>query len=113
MENELREIELNEENAENFSKYKTFRVEGDSMFPILKNGDLVLINPDFEPKSGDIVLADHPYQKSVKIIKRIKEITAENRYFLIGDNVKESTDSRSFGTIAKDNIIGKIEGKVK
>ena len=114
MENELREIELNEENAESlFNKYKIFRVEGDSMFPSLKNGDLVLINPDFEPKIGDIVLAAHPFKKSVKIIKRIKEITAENRYFLIGDNPTESTDSRSFGTIAKKDILGKIEAKAK
>lgn len=113
MENELPEIELNEENAESFSKYKLFRVEGDSMFPSLKNGNFVLINPAFEPKIGDIVLAAHPFKKSVKIIKRIKEINADNRYFLIGDNPKESTDSRSFGTIAKKDILGKVEAKLK
>ncbi|HQU82141.1 MAG TPA: nickel-type superoxide dismutase maturation protease [Pyrinomonadaceae bacterium] len=113
MENELPEIVLNEENAENFSNYKLFRVEGDSMFPNLKNGEFVLINPDFEPKIGDIVLAAHPFKKSVKIIKRITEINAENRYFLIGDNPTESTDSRSFGTILRKDILGKVTAKVK
>ncbi|MCD9188740.1 MAG: nickel-type superoxide dismutase maturation protease [Pyrinomonadaceae bacterium] len=104
---------MNEENAKSFSKHKIFRVEGDSMLPILKNGDLVLINLNFDPKIGDIVLADHPFKKSVKILKRVKEITAENRYFLIGDNPNESTDSRSFGTILRKDILGKIEAKVK
>jgi len=113
MENELPEIVFNEENAESFSNYKLFRVEGDSMFPSLKNGDFVLINPAFEPQIGDIVLADHPFKKSVKIIKRIKEINAEDRFFLIGDNPKESTDSRSFGTISRKDILGKIVAKVQ
>lgn len=113
MENELPEIYLNEENAESFSKHKIFRVEGDSMFPLLKNGDLVLINPDLKPKIDDIVLANHPFKKSVKIIKRIKEISAENRYFLVGDNQGESTDSRSFGAIGKKDILGRIEAKIK
>jgi len=112
MENELPEIDLSEQNAKVFSKHKIFRVEGDSMLPILKNGDLVLINLDTEPRIGDIVLAAHPFKKSVKIIKRINEITTENRYFLVGDNQGESTDSRIFGTIAKNDILGKVEAKI-
>lgn len=76
------------------------------MLPVLKDGDLVLINPRTELKIGDIVLAQHPFKQSVKIIKRIKEITAEGRYFLVGDNLSESSDSRSFGSLAAKDILG-------
>lgn len=41
------------------------------------------------------------------IIKRIIKIE-NNRYFVEGDNKAASTDSRDFGMIDKDNIIGKV-----
>jgi nickel-type superoxide dismutase maturation protease len=90
-----------------------FLVQGDSMLPGLKNGDVVLVDPSAELKTGDIVLARHPFKKSVQIIKRIKEISPENRYFLVGDNLEESTDSRSFGAIQAKDILGKAVCRLK
>jgi len=90
-----------------------FLVQGDSMLPALKDGDVVLINPHAEPKTGDIVLARHPFKKSVQIIKRIREISPEGRYFLVGDNAEESTDSRSFGAIPAKDILGKAVSRLK
>ena len=90
-----------------------FRVEGDSMLPALADGDLVLINPHAALEIGDIVLAQHPFKQSVKIIKRIAEILPGERYILLGDNLDESSDSRSFGAIAAKDIIGKAEARIK
>lgn len=42
-----------------------------------------------------------------EMIKRIQKIRG-NEYFVVGDNKKESTDSRNFGWIKKDQIIGKV-----
>lgn len=44
------------------------------------------------------------------IIKRIQNIHDRNTFeiFVTGDNPKESTDSRSFGWIKKNQIIGKV-----
>jgi nickel-type superoxide dismutase maturation protease len=112
MENELPLINLFEKILFFLGWREIFLVEGDSMFPTLKDGDFVLINPYAEPKTGNIVLAQHPFKQSVKIVKRLKEITAEGRFFLVGDNLPESTDSRSFGAIARKDILGKVESRM-
>lgn len=107
MENELPTADESEELAYNRGLREIFLIEGDSMFPVLKNGDLVLINPHAEIAVGDIVLARHPFKKSVKIIKRIADILPDKKYFLVGDNPSESSDSRTFGAIRAENILGK------
>jgi len=113
MENGLPVADKLEEIAYGCGFREIFRVEGDSMFPILKEGDFVLINPHADLQIGDIVLARHPFKQSVKIIKRIAEILPGERYVLRGDNPPESSDSRSFGAIPAKDIIGKAEAKIK
>ncbi|MEJ7848956.1 MAG: nickel-type superoxide dismutase maturation protease [Pyrinomonadaceae bacterium] len=90
-----------------------FRVEGNSMKPTLEDGDSVFIEPANQFRAGDIVLTNHPFKKSVKILKRIESITLEGAYFLVGDNPTESTDSRSFGAIPAKEIIGKAVCRLK
>ena len=90
-----------------------FRVEGNSMNPTLSNGDVVLIESGVPVIPGDIVLANHPYKQSVKMLKRIEAIDGNERYTLIGDSPDESTDSRTFGTIAGKEIIGKVVGRLR
>ena len=83
------------------------------MFPTLSEGDLVLVNPSAACQIGDIVVARHPFKKSVNIIKRVAEILSGEKYILLSDNLKDSTDSRTFGAIAAKDILGKAEAKVK
>jgi nickel-type superoxide dismutase maturation protease len=83
------------------------------MLPGLKDGDVVLVDPYAALQIGDVVLARHPFKKSVQIIKRIKEISPEGGYFLVGDNQAESTDSRSFGAIPAKDILGKAVCRLK
>ena len=88
-------------------------VEGDSMLPLLKDGDGLLIDPDAEVVPGDIVLAKHPFKKRVMIVKRLAEVDENGNYVLIGDNPEESSDSRTFGALSKKHILGKAIGKLK
>lgn len=113
MENDLPEADWLEEVAYVCGFREIFKVEGDSMSPALKDGDLVLINPHAALEIGDIVLARHPFKQSVKIIKRIAEILDGERYILLGDNPDESSDSRAFGAIAAKDILGKAEARIK
>jgi nickel-type superoxide dismutase maturation protease len=86
---------------------KIFRVQGDSMLPTLKDGDAVMIVSTGSVGPGDIVLANHPYKSSVKILKRVSRIDGKGRYSLAGDNQGESTDSRAFGSLSIECIQGK------
>ena len=78
------------------------------MTPGIKNGETVLVSYIFylfkNPQIGDIVA----FRKAEKIlIKRITKIK-EKEYFLEGDNNRDSLDSKNFGFILRENIIGKV-----
>ena len=95
-----------------FRRLRGFTVEGDSMLPVIKNGDIVLIRPGSAFAVGDIVLASHPYKASVKILKRVAAIDALNKVTLIGDNPAESTDSRAFGAVSIESILGRAVSRL-
>lgn len=88
------------------------QVTGESMLPTLVPGDIVLVDQNAYQKSspqiGEIVLAHHPYQQNLSIIKRIADITPEGRLVLHSDNRKAGSDSRQFGTISINRLIGKV-----
>jgi nickel-type superoxide dismutase maturation protease len=86
---------------------QAFRVEGDSMKPTLNNDDVVLIEKTSTVAVGDVVLAQHPYKQSVRMLKRVEKIDENGRFTLVGDNPQESTDSRTFGTVSIEYIYGK------
>ncbi len=83
------------------------RVIGHSMEPTLKQNQIVVVSsiPYLfrKPKVGDIVV----FKRQKYIIKRITAIRKE-QVFVIGDNKKDSRDSRSFGWINKNSILGKV-----
>ncbi len=80
------------------------------MSPTLKDGDTVLVNKIVylfsKPKIGEIVIAKNSATHTY-IIKRIAKKEKGN-YFLLGDNKKESTDSRSYGWFRYQDIVGKV-----
>ncbi len=88
-------------------------VEGDSMTPSLKAGDRVLVDKNSAIKVGDIVVANHPFKSSVKIVKRVSSIESDGRIFLTGDNSKTSSDSRVLGAFSREDIIGKVISRLK
>ena len=88
------------------------RVVGNSMEQTISEGDLITykkINPkNLELEVGDIVVASHPKIKNKLIIKRIYQIH-QNKFDLRGDNSLSSTDSREWGLVELDLIVGKVE----
>jgi len=82
------------------------------MMPLLKHGDQVTVNESAELDAGDIVIALHPFKKGVEMVKRIREIDENGKYFLVGDNPDESTDSRTFGAISVECIKGKVVSRL-
>ncbi len=92
-------------------KRKRMRVNGASMQPLLQPGEEILIDINAYQKSvpeiGEIIVALHPYHANFPIVKRIVLIK-NGDFFLQGDNTVKSTDSRSYGAIKLDRIIGKV-----
>ena len=86
--------------------------EGKSMNPTLKDGEVVLVERNAKVEVGDIVVAKHPTEQTSEIVKRIERINERGHYFLVGDNLEDSNDSRHFGAIAKEYIKGKVVARL-
>ena len=90
-----------------------YRIEGESMFPIIMEGAQVVVDEGASVTVGDIVVARHPFKTSLEMAKRITGIDANGKYFLVGDNSDESTDSRTFGPVSIECIKGKVVARYR
>ena len=91
---------------------KRFRVDERSMSPVLDPGDYVLVNrwayAFREPAAGDLVVLRDPEREGRFLVKRIAGQAGPGSYSVAGDNVAESRDSRAFGPVPRDRIVGKV-----
>ena len=81
--------------------------EGRSMNPTLKDGEVVLVDREARIEVGDIVVARHPIEQG-EVVKRVARITDPGHYFLVGDNLEDSIDSRHYGAVTREYIKGKV-----
>ncbi len=85
------------------------------MVPTLVPGAEVLVNPfayrSTQPQPGDLVVAWHPEQPGLKIIKRVTVVLPDKSCWLSGDNPDESTDSRQWGAVSPSQILGRVVGR--
>lgn len=111
-----------------------FIVSGESMEPNFEDGEYLIVDElsyQFrKPLRGEVIVFRYPLNPSEFFIKRITglpgetieiqsgEIAAkavlnvtitlkENEYFVMGDNRLHSSDSRIWGSLPKDKIMGK------
>jgi len=90
-----------------------YRVTGHSMEPTLYPGEFVLATSRspgevLEINSGDLVVGRHPADQQILIIKRIGRRTAEGSFTLASDNPAQGTDSRQWGAVKRDLILGRV-----
>ena len=98
------------------SRRRRFQISGLSMSPLLQDGEDIIVTVFVYLKNplqvNDIVVVRHPFQENIIMVKRIKAIEmkekGEKKYFVQGDNLDASTDSRHFGLIDENLIIGKV-----
>ena len=84
------------------------------MLPYLKEGDIVFFkkykNNKSKLKNRQIVIFNHPL-KNKNLIKRITS-SNQNNIYVIGDNIEFSEDSKKFGLINNEKIIGIVTSKL-
>ena len=69
----------------------------------IANAQVTIIN-ETHP---DGILLDEPYVKSMQPTSLTEETLGEREYFVMGDNRDHSSDSRSWGVLQEDRIIGR------
>ena len=99
-------------------KRQRFQINGSSMQPTIIHGEKVLVHPVAyqakHPEIGDVVLVQHPFERGRRMVKRVTQIIEsqnEIRFHVEGDNKSESTDSRSFGTLSRNRILGQVTSR--
>ena len=83
-------------------RYQMAVVSGLSMIPTLAPGERILVRHDGPIVLGDIAVFE---RESVFEVKRIIRIESEG-IFVQGDNDLVSTDSRTYGLIPHEDVIG-------
>jgi len=87
------------------------QVVGESMYPTLYDGDYLIVDIKAKPEDQDIVIikAGELDIECELIVKRYYEdLSSENGLYVIGDNMDNSLDSRTFGEIPKEKFYGVV-----
>lgn len=79
------------------------------MVPTLVPGTVVVAVHARRIRPGDIVVVWHD---GLDKVKRVKEVQ-HNKLFVVGDNLGQSTDSRDFGWIRTEHVMGRVVWPVR
>jgi len=86
-------------------------IEGDSMAPLLRQGDWILVDPDTyrarSPRPQELVIVGDPRDLQRVLVKRVAGVDPGGFLELAGDNPEASTDSRVFGPVDPGSVRGR------
>lgn len=83
---------------------------GQSMAPGLLPGDWLLMDPSGvapRPVAGELVVVPDPRRPDRLLVKRVEGVESGGRLLLRGDVPDASTDSRTFGAVDADAVLGR------
>jgi nickel-type superoxide dismutase maturation protease len=92
--------------------YARVLVTGPSMAPSLRNGDWVLVRLTTRLRPGDVAVMVHPHRPDLRIIKRLVRREPDG-WWVLGDHAGASDDSRQFGPVPDECMIGRVTVRYK
>jgi len=100
-----------------------YAIPSASMAPTLQAGDRIVVTPyrGIDPQRGDVIVFRAPVSADELMVKRIAGtpgdvveagagrtvIVPAGCYFVLGDNRQDSFDSRNWGVLPRDFIVGR------
>jgi nickel-type superoxide dismutase maturation protease len=84
------------------------RVADTSMLPALRPGDRLLVGRWLRLRLGDVVVLRDPEAPLSFLIKRVVQVEPNGDLLVHGDNPNVSRDSRHFGAIKPEFIVGRV-----
>ncbi|MGB7087702.1 MAG: nickel-type superoxide dismutase maturation protease, partial [Phormidesmis sp.] len=84
------------------------------MLPALRPGEDVLVVPVSQTtmlSPGDVVVCLHPLKPTMRLVKRVSEIFYDGSCYVLSDNAENGSDSRSFGVVSRELIIGRVTSR--
>lgn len=93
------------------SRFGQFAVRGHSMEPTFADGDFITaleVPGSANLKPGALVVIRDPRGSDREMVKRVSEAMPNGDLVVLGDSPGQSTDSRHFGPVPRDLIIGRV-----
>ncbi len=87
---------------------RRFVVEDTSMRPRLQPADRLLVCQWARPKPGDIVVLREPDAQLTFAVKRVASLEPNGDVIVSADNPNVSRDSREFGPVPRQLIVGRV-----
>ncbi|MGF1598323.1 MAG: nickel-type superoxide dismutase maturation protease [Acidimicrobiales bacterium] len=84
------------------------RVVGASMAPTLAEGEFVLVEAAAPFAVGDLVVARHPHDPTMDVVKRVAAVRPDGTIELASDNPARGTDSSTWGPVAPGAVTGRV-----
>jgi signal peptidase I len=87
------------------------------MVPTLLPGDWALAVADRQPRKDHVVVVEHPGRPGYEMVKRVIAVPGESvaertlgddEFWVEGDRVDASTDSRQFGPVRREYLKARV-----
>ncbi|MDD2859125.1 MAG: nickel-type superoxide dismutase maturation protease, partial [Candidatus Nanopelagicales bacterium] len=90
----------------------TVAIAGTSMEPALRSGDWWLVQRTRAVRPGDVIAFWEPGRVDLLAVKRVHHAQADG-WWVLGDSAQSSIDSRQYGAVAPDAVLGRLVMRVR